>query len=86
MTGASRLDQQMHQTNVQVNPWINVRDRLPEESMPVMTKIQKDEVGHSLQILKRIGSLWFLADESMYVYYTPTHWKRASWAEELPEK
>ena len=25
--------------------------------------------------LCRIGRIWFLADASMYVYYTPTHWR-----------
>lgn len=27
--------------------------------------------------LKRSGRLWFLPDGSMYVYYTPTHWRPA---------
>lgn len=28
--------------------------------------------------LKRSGRLWFLPDGSMYVYYTPTHFKPIS--------
>lgn len=26
-------------------------------------------------ILRRRGWLWFLPDDSMYVYYTPTQWR-----------
>lgn len=29
------------------------------------------------QKMKRRENLWFLPDDSMYVYYTPTHWRRA---------
>lgn len=29
------------------------------------------------QTLKRRGKLWFTPDETMYVYYTPTHWRYA---------
>ena len=28
------------------------------------------------QSLRREGALWWLPDGSMYVYYTPTHWRR----------
>lgn len=27
------------------------------------------------QTLKRRGNLWFFPDDSMYVYYHPTHWR-----------
>lgn len=27
------------------------------------------------QTLKRRGALWFFPDDSMYVYYRPTHWR-----------
>lgn len=52
---------------------------MPIESAPegveVMTKID-DECGvRNEQPLKREGGLWFFPDKSMYVYYTPTHWK-----------
>jgi hypothetical protein len=30
------------------------------------------------QLLKRQGRLWFFPDDSMYVYYTPTHWRPVS--------
>jgi hypothetical protein len=45
------------------------------ENVPVFTKID-DELGvRNEQPLKRQGRLWWFVDGSMYVYYTPTHWK-----------
>ena len=41
---------------------------------PVMTKIHDDNGERNFQTLKKIGSLWFFPDGSMYVYYEPTHW------------
>jgi hypothetical protein len=29
----------------------------------------------AVQNLKRRGNLWWLPDDSMYVYFTPTHWR-----------
>jgi hypothetical protein len=54
--------------------WTRTVDSLPRENVVVLTKI--DDV-HGLRNearLKRRGNLWFLPDDSMYVYYTPTHW------------
>lgn len=39
-----------------------------------MTKIDNENGCRNEQPLKRRGNLWFLPDDSMYVYYTPTHW------------
>jgi hypothetical protein len=51
----------------------------PSESAPegvvVMTKIDDADGCRNEQELKRRGRLWWLADGSMYVYYTPTHWR-----------
>ena len=46
------------------------------ENVEVLTKI-RDARGleRNEQSLKRRGRLWFVPDGSMYVYYTPTHWK-----------
>lgn len=56
--------------------WISTGERLPEEGVEVLTKIHRvGERECNLQTLKRRGSLWFFPDESMYVYYTPTHWR-----------
>lgn len=51
--------------------WIKTEDRLPAEKIVVDT-ISPDG---NQQRLFRYKNLWFLEDGSMYVYYTPTHWK-----------
>jgi hypothetical protein len=42
----------------------------------VETKIDDGRGERNLCLLTRQGSLWFIPDGSMYVYYTPTHWRR----------
>ena len=42
----------------------------------VMTKIHDDDGERNVQKLKRQGNLWWTPDGAMYVYYTPTHWRR----------
>lgn len=47
------------------------------EGVVVQTKID-DALGvRNEALLKRRGRLWFFPDDSMYVYYTPTHWRAA---------
>lgn len=46
----------------------------PEDEV-VETCIIEEGVGRMHQDLKRRGRLWFVSDGSMYVYYTPTHWR-----------
>jgi hypothetical protein len=41
----------------------------------VWTKIHDDDGERNVTKLKRSGNLWFFPDGSMYVYYTPTHWR-----------
>jgi hypothetical protein len=43
----------------------------------VWTKIDDGHGERNVAKLKRIAGsrLWFLPDGSMYVYYTPTHWR-----------
>ena len=42
----------------------------------INTKIVDEEKGsRNEQELKFDGKLWWTPDGSMYVYYTPTHWK-----------
>ncbi|MDP9651674.1 hypothetical protein [Paraburkholderia caledonica] len=43
----------------------------------VMTKIDDAAGVRNEQTLKRRGGLWWFPDDSMYVYYMPTHWKPA---------
>lgn len=57
------------------NPWVDVRVRLPPEKQMVMTKISDRDGDRNEQPLQRVRQLWHLADMSMYVYYTPTHWR-----------
>lgn len=55
----------------EMSKWIAVNERLPDEHVPVLTKSAQGNEQH----LTRQGHLWFFPDMSMYVYYTPTHWK-----------
>ena len=45
------------------------------EGESVLTKIDDIHGERNVQTLKRSGRLWFVPDGSMYVYYSPTHWK-----------
>lgn len=58
-----------------MNDWIKVSDELPPENKVVETKIEDGKGRRNLQKLKRKGILWFFSDDSMYMYYTPTHWR-----------
>ena len=55
--------------------WIRTAERLPPEGEIVETKIDDGRYIRNVQRLKRRGSLWYFPGGSMYVYYTPTHWK-----------
>jgi hypothetical protein len=57
------------------HPWISCKDRLPKEGDKVETKIHDEKGSRNENTLCRQGCLWFLPDFSMYVYYTPTHWR-----------
>jgi hypothetical protein len=52
----------------------NLIDTAPENEV-VQTKIDDEKGVRNEADLKRICGLWFLPDGSMYVYYTPTHWR-----------
>lgn len=55
--------------------WISTSEQLPPENQIVDTKID-DEKGlrNDCQLIFS-NNLWWLPDKSMYIYYTPTHWK-----------
>ena len=57
--------------------WILCTQELPKEDVVVKTKIDDNRGVRNEQELKRKGRLWFFPAGSMYVYYTPTHWKYA---------
>ena len=46
-------------------------DEVPNEGVVVETV----SPGGMVSKLKRNGNLWFFADGSMYVYYTPLFWR-----------
>ena len=54
--------------------WVNCKLELPPTNVVVMTKIDDEKGSRCEQLLKRQNNLWFFSDDSMYVYYTPTHW------------
>jgi len=54
--------------------WQLVSDKLPPAGLVVLTKIDDENGCRNEQKLKRIATLWFFPDGSMYVYYKPTHW------------
>jgi hypothetical protein len=58
-----------------MNKWIPVVNKLPPEGEAVETKISDSAGERNIQELKLIKNLWWLPDGSMYVYYTPTHWR-----------
>jgi hypothetical protein len=60
------------------SPWVPVRTKEPPEGEVVQTKIHDRGGCRNEQPLKRQGSLYFFPDGSMYVYYTPTHWRATS--------
>lgn len=55
--------------------WIRFSDLLPAEGKVVMTKIDDKNGIRNEQKLVRKGNLMWFPDMSMYVYYTPTHWR-----------
>lgn len=60
------------------NLWIRCTYQLPRDGVEVMTKIDDEKGCRNETSLKRQRNLWFFPDMSMYVYYTPTHWKPLS--------
>lgn len=61
----------------QTLPWTACSFRLPADGVIVDTKIDDADGPRNEQPLKRQGTLWFLPDGVMYVYYKPTHWRAA---------
>lgn len=55
--------------------WKLISSNPPQDGVVVETKVDNGDGERNVQKLKRKGNLWFLPDGSMYVYYTPTHWR-----------
>lgn len=54
--------------------WIPLTQSLPPSGELVATKIDDDKGPRNEQPLRLRGRMWYVADDSMYVYYAPTHW------------
>ncbi len=55
--------------------WIRAIDERPPEGILVETKIDDDRGVRNETTLIWSRNLWWFPDMSMYVYYTPTHWR-----------
>lgn len=55
--------------------WTSTLNFLPPNGIVVETKIDDAKGERNQQTLKRQGRLWYFPDGSMYVYYTPSHWR-----------
>lgn len=55
--------------------WNSITEVPPPHNKVVMTKIDRGGEVSNEQELKYFDRLWWLPDGSIYVYYTPTHWK-----------
>ncbi len=53
--------------------WRTIEDA--PDNVVVLTKIDDGHGVRNEQPLERRGRLWWFEDGSMYVYYTPTHWR-----------
>ncbi len=58
-----------------LNEWNRIGNVNPPDDLIVETKIDDVHGVRNVQNLKRMGNLWFTPNGSMYVYYTPTHWR-----------
>lgn len=63
-----------------MSDWIRCNNRMPAPGVVVDTKIDNAQGVRNEQPLKlhKGGRLWFFPDDSMYVYYEPTHWREKS--------
>jgi len=56
------------------NNWVKVSDRLPPQNKIVRTKIDEEGRVRNESRLMLKGTIWWTPDESVYVYFIPTHW------------
>ncbi len=59
----------------EINDWVNVKNQKPQEGAAVKVKIDEGGQVRNEATLIYKNNLWWLPDMSMYVYFTPTHWK-----------
>jgi hypothetical protein len=58
--------------------WRPIADAPEGETVETGIFDERSPKGRNLGKLARRGRLWFVPDFSMYVYYTPTHWRPIS--------
>lgn len=56
--------------------WNKCSEVLPPDGELVEVKIDDQYGMRNQTTLKRSGRLWFVEDGSMYVCWTPTHWRQ----------
>ena len=61
-----------------MNNWIKTNYILPPENEIVETKIHDKQGIRDECDLFRLKNMFFTTDAKMYVYYTPTHWRKKS--------
>ncbi len=59
-----------------MNEWIATKDRLPDNTILVETKVADKRGDHSKVLLARHKHLWYNPSVFKYVYYQPTHWRK----------
>lgn len=57
------------------NQWISTSNIVPNNNRAVETKLDDFRGVQNIQKLRFYKGLWWFPDMSMYVYYTPTHWR-----------
>jgi hypothetical protein len=58
------------------NPWILISRISPPVNEIVETKMDDCHGCRNNSKLIWGGKLWWTSDKAMYVYYTPTHWRK----------
>jgi len=72
---ASGLSGETFVEDFEMNEWISVNSLLPASGQEVETKIDDSKGCRNVATLKFKSNLWWFPDMSMYVYYSPTHWR-----------
>ena len=57
--------------------WIKTSEEKPREGVVVETKIDDINGCRDEYPLKLACGLWWFPDDTMFVYYQPTHWRYA---------
>ena len=60
-----------------MSEWQPVTADAPVDGLLVETWFRLNNGDEHIRRLKRIGNLWWYADNRAYVYYLPTHWRAA---------